>query len=395
MKILIRFLSSALLGCLATLPLCAQDMKSNMDVTARLLQQHQKEHADANFCLSPLSLQMAMAMVVNGAEGATQSEILNALGWKGQNLSQVNRAQNKCLQNMASDEDITVHIANSLWVNKQSKSLKRTFRRNVREYFDAEIARLSFNEAATERINSWCSEKTMGKIPTIVNQVEPAAQLYLINALYFKGAWINSFDPENTRPNAFRLTTGEEERVPMMSHQRYYDYAETDLCQMVKMPFRNVGEQSYSLYILLPKEDLTVSALLDRLSGEEWQRTTAQLRSQEVHLTLPKFRLEYTTPLNQTLRHMGIVRAFNASLADFGGISNTPLCIDLVIQKTFFDVTETGAEAAAVTAVAMLRSTAIKAHEVREMCVDHPFLFVLAEQKSGVVLFAGKVEDPR
>jgi serpin B len=109
---------------------------------------------------------------------------------------------------------------------------------------------------------------------------------------------------------------------------------------------------------------------------------------------LPKFRVEYSAVLNETLQALGIRRAFSASQADFSGIGPSSLAIDQVLQKTYFDVTETGAEAAAVTAVTMMRASLARPHDVRVMNVNRPFLFVLAEKSSGQVLFVGKVENP-
>jgi serpin B len=386
--------SSGGISCAATRSSAATTVDS-FDFAARLLRRNGTEASGSNLCLSPLSLEMAMAMVANGAEGVTRSEILDAMGWEGLSMSQVDRLQQQRLQLLQGNEDVTIALANSLWVNKQAGSVKRSFIKTNKSYFGAEVTRLPFNAAATERINRWCATHTNDKITSILEQVNPAVQMYLINALYFKGTWINRFSTSATRPDAFTLADGSTEQVPMMHQKSYYDYAELADCQLIDMPFISVGEAQYSLYVALPAEGVSADSLLGGLNGQVWNEWKAQLRSQDVRLSLPKFRVEYTSVLNGTLQALGITHAFSAGQADFSGILQKSLCIDMVLQKTYFDVTESGAEAAAVTAIAMMRSSLPAPHEVKVMTVDRPFLFVLAEKKSGSILFIGKVENPK
>jgi serpin B len=336
-----------------------------------------------------------MAMVANGAEGKTRREILDAMGWEGQTMTQVNQTEQKAMQTLQSTEDVTVEMANSIWLNRSATGrVKRSFTKTNRTYYDAEVVRLAFNAAATERINRWCATHTRDKITSILDQADPAAQMYLLNALYFKGTWIHRFIEGATRPDAFTLADGQTEQAPMMHQQAYFDYADLPLCQLLDMPFVSVGGPQYSLYVALPTEGVSADALLDVLTAETWQEWTSRLRSEDVRLTLPKFRVEYSAVLNETLQALGIRRAFSASQADFSGIGPSSLAIDQVLQKTYFDVTETGAEAAAVTAVTMMRASLARPHDVRVMNVNRPFLFVLAEKSSGQVLFVGKVENP-
>jgi serpin B len=391
------FLSLGMMALLASpmSPVVARGADADaFDFAARLLRQSASEQPDANLCLSPASLQMAMAMAANGAEGATRRELLDAMGWKDLSLSQVDRQQQQALSALQGNDDVTVSMANSLWLNKTAGRVKRSFVKANQTYFDAEVTRLAFNSAATERINRWCATQTHDKITQIVEQVNPAVQMYLINALYFKGTWINRFQERATRPETFTLTDGRELQTSMMHQQSYYDYAELPQCQLVDMPFVSVGASQYSLYVALPTEGTPVDSLLCQLDGATWRDWTAQLRSQDVRLGLPKFRVEYSKLLNETLRALGVRRAFDVALADFSGIAPKSLCIDMVLQKTYLDVSESGAEAAAVTAISMMRSSLPAPHEVKVMTVNRPFLFVLAEKRSGQVLFVGKVENP-
>lgn len=393
MRLNVRRLFVALLCSCAFCVAGAQTSTSGFDFALRLLRQHRLEQPGSNLCLSPLSLEMAMGMAANGAAGSTRREIKEAMGWGSMSMSQFDHRQQQLLQQLQSGEDITVELANSVWINKQAGSVKRSFVKANKSYFNAEVTRLPFNASATERINRWCAAHTQDKITNIVEQVDAAVQMYLINALYFKGTWLNRFNEAVTRSDLFNTAHDGGVSVRMMHQQSYFEYAEQPEGQLVEMPFVCVGEQQYSFYVLLPAEGTTADAVLDSLSGTKWQQWIDALRSQEVNLSLPKFRMEYAAQLNTTLQALGIKRAFGAE-ADFSGISQKPLAIDVVLQKTYLDVTETGAEAAAVTAIAMMRATAMQAPKVKVMRVDRPFLFCLAEKKSGTVLFVGKVENP-
>lgn len=379
--------------CLSCTTAIAQT-PSHIDLSTRLLQQNISESPGRNICLSPLSLEMAMGMVSNGAEGNTRQEIFQTLGWQGMTQEEVNRRQQERMRALRSNEEITVELANSIWVNKKTGKPKRTFVKANKNYFNAEVARLAFNADAAAKINKWCADHTRNKIPNIIEQINPGAQMYLINALYFNGTWINQFDSNMTRPEPFRLAGGGETSVSMMHQQNYYDYTETEDCQVIDMPFLSVGKQEYSMYILLPDKQTSPDALLETLNEKKWRELTSALTSEEVRLTLPKFKIEYSTLLNKTLETLGIRDAFHAGLANFSGISKTPLYIDQVLQKTVFEVTEQGAEAAAVTSISMMRSSLIQPDDIKTMTVDRPFLFILYEKSSNTILFIGKIENP-
>lgn len=379
--------------CLSCTAALAQT-PSHIEFSTRLLKQNVSESSGRNICLSPLSLEMAMGMVCNGAEGNTRQEIFQALGWQDMTQEEVNRRQQERMKTLRSNEEITVELANSIWVNKKEGKPKRAFIKANRNYFNAEVARLTFNADAAVKINKWCADRTRNKIPSIIDEINPAAQMYLINALYFNGTWISEFDSDKTRPEPFHLAGGAETSVSMMHQQSHYDYAETEDCQIIDMPFLSVGKPEYSLYVLLPKGQTSADALLETLNEKKWTELTSALTSEEVRLALPKFKIEYSTPLNRTLQALGIRDAFSAGLADFSGISKTPLCIDQVLQKTLFEVTEHGAEAAAVTAISMMRTSLIQPNDIKVMTVDRPFLFALCEESGNTILFIGKIENP-
>lgn len=363
-------------------------------LAARLLRENAATVPGRNVCLSPFSLEMAMAMVANGAEGNTRREIFQTLGWESLTQEDVNRRMQSVMTTLQGSDGIAVETANSIWINKKVARPRRTFVKVNRTLFGAEVTRLPFNADATAKINKWCSDHTHGCIPDIIDQVNPAAELYLLNALYFKGTWVSKFDAPLTAPRPFHTAAGSTVSTPMMLQQSYYAYAECEAGQAIEMPFVSIGRQKYSLYVILPAPMMTADTLLATLDDKAWAVWTEAMGSEDVRLTLPKFKMEYSTPLNGTLMKMGIRDAFQPNRADFAAMSKTPLYINLVLQKTFFDINEEGVEAAAATAIAMVRSAAPRPHDVKVMTVDRPFLYLLVEKDSGTILFIGKVENP-
>lgn len=348
-----------------------------------------------NVCVSPLSLETAMAMLLNGADDNTHKEIQKTFGWSGMTNDEINKSQRQRIQTLTSAKSITVEMANSIWINRELKKVKRAFTKTNKKYYNAMISRLTMNETAETRINNWCAEHTHDKIKSIVSQLDPATQMLLINALYFKGNWMTQFEKELTEPGTFHLSDGKTlNEVPMMHHKGFYLYAETLHGQLIDLPFSSGGKQQYSMYFYLPTSSMSADDLLRQLNSTEWASAVSSLKSQEVRLTMPRFKMEYKIPLNKILMEMGIRDAFISGRADFSKISKSPLVVSNVLQKTFLEVNEYGAEGAAVTAITMLKSMAPRPTLVKEMTLDRPFVYMIVEKTTQSILFMGKIENP-
>jgi serpin B len=211
--------------------------------------------------------------------------------------------------------------------------------------------------------------------------------MVLINALYFNAPWDVEFDPALTREQTFNGLT-KTSQVKMMNNKGYYMYAEYKGFQMIQLPY--LGRE-YAMYVVLPPEGADVNKLLSKMDASAYAAAMDMLSQQEVRIMLPKFKVETSMLLNKPLQDMGIKTAFT-SAADFSGIAEMgPLVLDLVKQKCYIDVTETGTEAAAVTSAQIRLTSARPVAQMPVMRVDRPFFFVIADGENKNILFAGKI----
>lgn len=337
--------------------------------------------------ISPLSASIALSMTAAGAEGATQEEMLRTLGFEGLSVKDLNACNRGIIDLLSSDpEGVELNVANSLWVSDRF-TLKSLYIRTAGSEYSARVSNLDFSDPASPSvINRWCAENTAGRIDKMIENIDPATQMYLLNALYFKGMWTTPFDAANTRKDIFHGNSRDSE-VEFMHRTASFPYYIGPEGALLELPY---GEGSFVMDIFLPAEGVSAEEFASGLDGEALSTLTGLLQSDRIKVTLPKFKAEYETSLNATLQRLGMRDAFTPS-ADFSGMSKEPLMISEVKQKTFIEVNEEGSEAAAVTSVAVMRTSL--APEPLEFRVDRPFVFLIRERTSGTVLFMGLVRN--
>lgn len=337
--------------------------------------------------ISPLSASIALSMTAAGAEGATQEEMLRTLGFGGLSVKDLNACNRGIIDLLSSDpEGVELNVANSLWVSDRF-TLKSRYIRTAGSEYSARVSNLDFSDPASPSvINRWCAENTAGRIDKMIENIDPATQMYLLNALYFKGMWTTPFDAANTRKDIFHGNRMDSE-VEFMHRTASFPYYIGPEGALLELPY---GEGSFVMDIFLPAEGVSAEEFASGLDGEALSTLTGLQQSDRIKVTLPKFKAEYETSLNATLQRLGMRDAFTPS-ADFSGMSKEPLMISEVKQKTFIEVNEEGSEAAAVTSVAVMRTSL--APEPLEFRVDRPFVFLIRERTSGTVLFMGLVRN--
>jgi serine protease inhibitor len=350
------------------------------------------EDSAANVLVSPLSVAMALGMTYNGAAGETRSAMAEALDLQGMSIGDVNRAYRGVIDLLRGlDPRVEFQLANSLWFRPQFTPLQ-TFRDTVRAYFDADARALDFSApGASDTINGWVDEHTNGKIKAIVpDQIPDYIVMYLVNTIYFKGAWTYQFDKDLTRDAPFTLEDGSQAAVPMMS-------AADELpvrvfrgggVTVVELPY---SRQAYAMTIVLPDDAAGARQLAAGMTEQQWNAWLAGLDSTSIEVSLPKFTIEYATRLNDALKELGMAVAFDPCRADFGNMfGSSGFYIDDVRHKTFVEVNEEGTEAAAATSVGVGLTSARPS-----IVVNRPFLFAIRERLTGTILFLGKILDPR
>ena len=334
-----------------------------------------------NVCISPLSIFQVLGLTTNGAKGVTQDEMVFAL--EATSLENLNNINLNILQSIRQFE--TVEIANGVMTRFDPTLM---FLKICIKY-EASILPLK----SAEQVNEWCSEKTHGKITKILDKLEPETVMLLLNAVYFKADWQHPFNPTYTYTGEFTDPTekGKTKEVQFMTQTKNFNYYENNNVQVVELPYKN---DSTSAIVILPKEKIDVDTYLKSLDDNELNTILAGFTSKRVSLSLPKFEIEFETKLKDILIRLGMVQAFDVT-ADFNGIKcSGNLKVNNVIHKTYLKVDEKGTEAAAVTAVDMIATTALV--EIIIMKVNRPFIFLLRSSKlpkNNDLLFLAKVAD--
>ena len=372
------------------------DTKSLLAISAasntfglKLLKKIVDEEPGKNIFISPMSISMALAMTLNGAEGETKKAMLKTLEFSEIDLAGMNRQfkeRIRMLKNL--DPAVKLQIANSIWYRSDFQIEKQFIKVN-QDNFDARISGVDFRDAGTVNlINSWVADHTNQKITKIVKRIDPLDFMYLINAVYFKGNWTHSFNPESTKEDFFNLPDGTKKPCKMMSKKEKFKYFEDDRIQAIELPY---GKELFSMVVILPRENVGLDSLITNLNLNLWDTWNKQLSKNEVLLRIPKFKLEFDKSLKKTLASLGMGVAFSGD-ANFKKMTRQhKLLISEVKHKTFIDVNEEGTEAAAVTSVRMMLAS-VRTNFI--MFVNRPFLFAIKENRTGQILFLGKIVDP-
>ncbi|GAB2599409.1 serpin family protein [Spirosoma areae] len=346
-----------------------------------------------NMFVSPLSLHIALGMILNGANGATAQEIQKTLNLDAQTLAEANQTYQNLMENLPGDDPkVTLALANSVWY-RNTFSVETPFQNVLKQAFKAELSAQDFNDAAGTllKINGWASQKTNGKIPKVIDEIKPENVMFLMNALYFKGDWKTQFKPEETIDALFKPASGAEKTVRMMRLNAKLRRAFRPAYTAFELPYgsdRNGGPK-YAMTVLLPAENSSPETLLTTLTEADWSQLQKDMTEGMADIGLPKFSLSYEIKLNNVLSDMGMPTAFTDG-ADFTKINaKGGLTLSFIKQNTFVAVDEKGTEAAAVTT----GEISVTSAPMPTLC-NRPFVVVIHEKTSGTVLFIGKIADP-
>lgn len=364
---------------------------SNNQLGFKLLSILKEENKD-NIFISPFSLFMNLSIVLNGADGETKDEIRKALQTNF-DIDKLN-GQNKKLFDRFNlkNNGMQLNIANSIWLNNQFH-LQEDFSNKMKSFYKADIENINITSPeSTKRINNWAKEKTNGKIDNIVDYPlkEELVSLF-INAIYFKGKWMKEFESDNTENRNFYLADLSTKEVPFMEQKNKWLYLENELFQAISLPY---NDENISMKVILPKEQTNLDDLIQKLSIDNWKKWKEDFSLTEGTIVLPKFQLKYEVVLNEALQHLGMKSAFQKN-ANFNKLikEKAELQVSKVKQVSYIDVNEEGTEAAAVTSTTV-ETTAIMEDEPFYMEVNRPFLFMIVDDTTGLILFIGLIEKP-
>jgi serpin B len=365
---------------------------ANTGFAFNLLREISTEQPGTNVFISPYSVSTVLEMVENGAMGRTKDELRHTLGLAhlGEEL-QNGAAYDLDRTVCAGASNATLTTANAVWCRK-GVTPKADFITCNRVYYHATVQSLDFAAAAAPGIiNAWAAGATHGTIPTIVSgPIDPATDMILASAVYFKAHWAKEFEPYLTKPKAFHLDATRTVTVPMMSVTHSWLYLRGDGFQAVQLPYK---DSFLAMEVLLPDTNSSPEQLLTALDAKTWQKHIATgLVSKKGTILLPRFKLAQTTDLRQPLQTLGVHGAFDSS-ANFSALSDDSLYISRVLQKSYIQVDEAGTEAGAVTETWLTKGGDYDP-EPFEMVMDLPFLFFITDTRSGTILFMGAIHDP-
>ena len=362
-------------------------------------QLHEKE---GNLFLSPASISTALAMTYVGARGQTAEQMAKALhftlppeklnpafaalirDWNGEGIDPKQRGYQ-------------LSVANALW-GQNGYPWKPKFLETTKKYYGAGLREVDFigaTEAARKTINAWVEKETKDRIKELVPEgvLDADTKLVLTNAIYFKGDWAAQFDKKRTFDQSFNLSADRKVKVPMMHRTGDYRFLDGGTFQALEMPYKG---NEMSMLVLLPKKidglaDLEKSLTADKLA--DWYKRLNE--TEDVEVTFPKFKVTAEFSLNDELKKLGMTDAFGGK-ADFSGMNGkkNDLFISAVLHKAFVEVNEEGSEAAAATAVIVKKEAAVDPQMKPVFRADHPFVFVIRDNRTGSVLFVGRVADP-
>lgn len=347
--------------------------------------------------LSPLSLQMALAMSLNGATGETADEIINALGYRAQTENDINEYCKLLMEQLPNvDKSVTLNILNGIVVDDEF-TLKKDFTKKLKKNYYAPAESYPFESPETlERINDWAGRNTDWQVYPLLDKLSPNAVAVILDAIYFKAKWGNTIfqysEPENLD---FADENGKLTKREFMCTLVGIPYYSTEEFQLIEIPYEN---GKFAMYVMLPCVNKSGSCkeLIASLTEEALCSAINSLKRTYVYVAFPKYETESNLKLKEQFQKVGIVKAFDKVAADFSKMYENEgkwmnVWIDDVYQKTRFKVNEWGTEAASVTAVEYAGELEddVDPTGKTSFIADHPFLYFVVEKGTGAILFEG------
>lgn len=371
---------------------------SNTAFALELLRTLSQANPAGNIFVSPLSISSALAMVYLGAKGDTAAQMAQALSFRpGEGVHADFQTLNSEIN--APSASYILRLANRLYGENTSNFLTE-FIESTRKHYQADLKSVDFigaSEDCRAEINTWVEEQTENKIKDLLKPgtVSSMTRLALVNAIYFKGSWMKKFDAAVTKEMPFNVERNETKPVQMMYQMKklYYNYVPELGLQILGLPY---VDEELSMYILLPEETSAgskgVHEIENKLTQENLDEWTSNMEFVDVHVHLPKFKLEEDYELNEPLARMGMTDVFCSAKADLSGMNGEGgLFLSTVAHKAFVEVNEEGTEAAAATAG--IASFCMFREE--HFTADHPFLFFIKHKATNSVLFLGRFISPQ
>ncbi|KAK6939548.1 Serpin domain [Dillenia turbinata] len=362
------------------------------------------EGKTSNVVLSPLSIHVVLTLIASGSKGPTLDQLLSFL--KSKSTEDLNSLSSQLVALIFADGSVSggpkLSFANGVWIDK-SLPLKPSFKQIVDSVFKAKSNEVDFQTKAVEvagEVNSWAEKETSGLIKEVLppGSVDSSTRLIFANAIYFKGAWNEKFDPSTTKEHEFYLLDGSSIQVPYMTSKKKQTVRACNGFKVLGLPYKQ-GEdkRKFSMYFFLPDSKDGLPALVEKVGSESGflDRHLPYEKFEVGDFKLPRFKIAFGFEASDVLKEMGVALPFTegglTEMADSPVGQN--LYVSNIFHKSFIEVNEEGTEAAAATAAAFALRSLQMVTKI-DFVADHPFLFLIREDMTGVILFLGQVLNP-
>ena len=362
----------------------AESAAKAADFAVRLFRQCAE--SGKNTLISPLSVLAALSMTANGAKGETLEQMEKVLGMSTDELNRFFLAYTDALPE---GDKYKLSLANSIWFTSDERfTVVRDFLQTNADWYGADAFKAPFDGSTLRDINGWVKEKTDGMIPEILDKIQGAAVMYLVNALAFEAEWAETYKKDQVHEGDFTLEDGTKRTADFMysAEGRYLDDGKA--VGFIKY----YSGQKYAFAALLPNEGITVEEYVSSLLTG----MLAGAQTVPVDASIPKFETGYGTEMSDVLKAMGMPAAFDDRDADFSGLGTSTdgnIYIDRVIHKTFISVGEKGTRAGAATVVEMVDEAAIEFTDTKQVHLDRPFVYMLIDTETNLPFFIGTMMD--
>lgn len=342
---------------------------------------------EANYVYSPLSLINVLHLLSEGNTGASNYEINKALWNKSKAESEDKNTIKKWMEIKDPEKYNNLWNANSMWINNQFK-VKSSYQSNLKDNYNVEIRNLPFNNPkSVDIINAWVSKSTNERIPKLFDELSPEEVLVIVNAIYFKENWKKAFEKNNSRNGLF-YGEKDTESITFMHGEQNIHYKENDNYEEIGLEMLN----DMAFYIIMPKQGYSLEEIIENSMEVKSVWASNFNANKLVDISIPRFEINSTTVLNETLKALGIQKIFSPKEANFDKISSArDLHVSEIFQKANFEINEEGAEGAAATGVTM-RVTSVRQKD--RIQVNRPFFYFIKDLKNKSTIFAGYIKEP-
>ena len=351
------------------------------------------EDQNANILLSPVSIDFAMGMTENGADGNTLSQMEETVNG-GIKVNQMNPIMKHLSSRFINAREVKWNVANSIWYKNDGTGVpKEQFLNATIGYYDSELFAAPFDETTLTDINNWVDSNTDHMIPEILDVIPVNVEMYLVNAIAFDGEWAEEYEEDHVLENRFFTNLdGTTTNVTMLSSKEHGYFELGDGKGFIK-PYKG-GE--YSFVGIMPNEGVTPEDYIAKLADKNLDFSNAIRNSEniDVNVSIPEFSNDYGIELSDTYKKMGMTDPFGEAasfenmMEDANGAA-VPLYIGRILHKTHIDVDRKGTKAAAATVVEMRYKGIAPVEETKSVILDKPFVYAIVENETGLPVFIG------